>query len=174
MPTKTHTIHRGKSSSANTSGNGPWPKTAPMQTCIRVPDVRTAAEFYEQLGFHVVLAIPSADGRGAWASLNIDGSGFQLFGTNNRLGPSTMRDAHPTQQNRGLGVSFYVNVTDVRRIYQLAKNEKLTITNELREEFWGDRCFSVVDPYGYEWTFGQRVKDLMPNELVEAALRYDH
>ena len=33
--------------------------------------------------------------------------------------------------------------------------------------FWGDRCGSVIDPYGYRWTFATRKEDLTQAETEE-------
>ncbi|MGZ3709708.1 MAG: hypothetical protein ACXWOH_05460 [Bdellovibrionota bacterium] len=33
--------------------------------------------------------------------------------------------------------------------------------------FWGDRCGTVIDPFGYSWTFATHNEDLSPQEIEE-------
>jgi PhnB protein len=36
---------------------------------------------------------------------------------------------------------------------------------QLADQFWGDRCGSVIDPEGYTWTIATRKEDLTPDEM---------
>jgi hypothetical protein len=36
---------------------------------------------------------------------------------------------------------------------------------EPEDMFWGDRISSVLDPFGYQWSFATHVKDLTPEEM---------
>jgi PhnB protein len=38
-----------------------------------------------------------------------------------------------------------------------------------QDQFWGMRTAIVADPYGYRWSFGQRVEDLSPEEVMRRA-----
>ena len=38
-----------------------------------------------------------------------------------------------------------------------------------QDQFWGMRTAIVADPYGYRWSFGQRVEDLAPEEVMRRA-----
>jgi PhnB protein len=38
---------------------------------------------------------------------------------------------------------------------------------QLQDQFWGDRCGSVVDPNGYQWTIATRKEDLTPEEMQQ-------
>ena len=38
---------------------------------------------------------------------------------------------------------------------------------QLADQFWGDRCGTVVDPVGYQWTIATRKEDLTPQEMDE-------
>ena len=35
----------------------------------------------------------------------------------------------------------------------------------LRDQFWGDRSGTFIDPYGYQWTIATRKEDLTPEEM---------
>jgi len=36
---------------------------------------------------------------------------------------------------------------------------------QLMDQFWGDRCGTVIDPAGYNWTIATRKEDLTPDEM---------
>jgi hypothetical protein len=36
------------------------------------------------------------------------------------------------------------------------------------EMFWGDRCGSIIDPFGYEWTLATHTKDMTKEEMQRA------
>jgi uncharacterized glyoxalase superfamily protein PhnB len=38
---------------------------------------------------------------------------------------------------------------------------------QLQDQFWGDRCGTLVDPAGYQWTIATRKEDLTPQELKQ-------
>jgi PhnB protein len=37
----------------------------------------------------------------------------------------------------------------------------------MADQFWGDRCGSFTDPFGYRWTIATHKEDLTPQELEE-------
>lgn len=38
---------------------------------------------------------------------------------------------------------------------------------QLQDQFWGDRCGTLVDPAGYQWTIATRKEDLTPQEMQQ-------
>jgi len=38
---------------------------------------------------------------------------------------------------------------------------------QLQDQFWGDRCGTVIDPQGFHWTLATRKEDLTPEEMNE-------
>jgi hypothetical protein len=42
----------------------------------------------------------------------------------------------------------------------------------LTDQFWGDRCGCLEDPFGHRWWLAERVKDLSDGELREAAASF--
>jgi PhnB protein len=36
---------------------------------------------------------------------------------------------------------------------------------QMQDQFWGDRCGTLVDPSGYNWTIATRKEDLTPEEM---------
>ncbi|MBU6512490.1 MAG: VOC family protein, partial [Betaproteobacteria bacterium] len=35
--------------------------------------------------------------------------------------------------------------------------------------FWGDRYGQVIDPYGHRWSIATHVRDVPPEQMLEAA-----
>ncbi|HEX7624896.1 MAG TPA: hypothetical protein VF400_15070 [Anaeromyxobacteraceae bacterium] len=40
------------------------------------------------------------------------------------------------------------------------------------DAFWGDRCASVKDPYGYAWSFATHQKDMTQEEMRRAGAEF--
>ena len=36
---------------------------------------------------------------------------------------------------------------------------------QMQDQFWGDRCGTLIDPQGFQWTIATRKEDLTPQEL---------
>jgi PhnB protein len=43
---------------------------------------------------------------------------------------------------------------------------------QVSDQFWGDRCGTIVDPEGYTWTIATRKEDLTPEELQRRATEW--
>jgi PhnB protein len=37
----------------------------------------------------------------------------------------------------------------------------------MADQFWGDRCGTVIDPQGYQWTIATHKEDLTPQEMKQ-------
>jgi len=38
---------------------------------------------------------------------------------------------------------------------------------QMQDQFWGDRCGTLIDPAGYHWTIATRKEDLTPQEMQQ-------
>ena len=38
----------------------------------------------------------------------------------------------------------------------------------VKDEFWGDRMGTVIDPFGHKWSLGTHVRDVAPEEMRQA------
>jgi uncharacterized glyoxalase superfamily protein PhnB len=69
----------------------------------------------------------------------------------------------------GSPVSFWIYTEDADALF----NRALTAggsraqgpMGQMSDQFWGDRCGSIVDPHGYTWTIATRKEDLTPDEI---------
>ena len=63
-----------------------------------------------------------------------------------------------------------VYVDDVDAHYARAVAEGATITEELADQFYGDRVYRAVDPEGQRWSFHERIREVSEAEM-QAMLR---
>jgi len=142
---------------------------SPIAVSLRVADVRRAAEFYQQIGFKFVMAVPD-EGDGWLLCLLRYGSGSILLGAlDHPQFPRTGRQARLRSGPRGLGVRIDLTVPDLAATYTACAAAGCRVTAEPVQEFWGDRSFSCLDPFGYEWQFTQTAERMTFEQLSQAA-----
>ena len=61
-------------------------------------------------------------------------------------------------------VEIYIQVADVSAHHDCLKKNKVKITSPLTDQWWGDRTFTVMDPFGYQIWFYQTVGEPQPPE----------
>jgi uncharacterized glyoxalase superfamily protein PhnB len=61
-------------------------------------------------------------------------------------------------------VEIYLEVADVAAYHEKLKKKGVKITDTLTMQWWGDRTFKVMDPFGYEVWFYQTVGEPRPPE----------
>jgi PhnB protein len=57
----------------------------------------------------------------------------------------------------------------VDQLFKQAVSAGATVTMPLANQFRGDRCGQVKDPFGHSWAWGQHVEDISPEELDRRA-----
>jgi len=71
----------------------------------------------------------------------------------------------------GSPISLWVYVEDADALYKRATAAGAKPADgpmgQMADQFWGDRCGSVVDPEGYTWTIATHKEDLTPDELKQ-------
>jgi uncharacterized glyoxalase superfamily protein PhnB len=123
-----------------------------------------AIEFYKRaLGAEEISRHPSPDGKSIWhAHLRVGDSNLFL---NDEM-PGMSRPA-PTAKEPA-PVTLWLYVPDADAAYRRAIDAGATSTMEPADMFWGDRCAGVADPYGYQWSFATRKKELTFEEMRRA------
>lgn len=141
-----------------------------MTLGLRVTDVEQALEFYEGIGFKPVMTTPDETGAPVFCAMSY-GLSFLVFdAVETPLPmPDTPRERALKRGPRGLGVKIGLEVPDIEPIYQHFRAMSCEITCEPMEEFWCERLFTGIDPFGYEWQFTQGSKSDSIDEQVEAA-----
>jgi len=162
MATKTSTRKPGTKTPATPT------QSAAIAPVISVPNVPDAVEFYTQLGFTTGTTVPGPDGEASYAILRYRDTQFHVGGLEGTH-PDPKRMKAIAKGPRGLGVNFYMNVDDVAAVHRICQKAGVSILQPPKDEFWGDRVLTVLDPFGFEWSFGQHVRDVSPEEMAQAA-----
>lgn len=70
----------------------------------------------------------------------------------------------------GSPASMWVYVNDCDSLFNravAAGGQVLEGMGEMNDQFWGDRCGTFTDPFGYRWTIATRKEDLTHDELEQ-------
>jgi len=59
-------------------------------------------------------------------------------------------------------VEIYMEVEDVNAFHDQVKKRGVKITDPLTDQWWGDRTFKIMDPFGYQTWFYQTVGEIKP------------
>lgn len=115
---------------------------------LPVKDVVNSLAYYtDVLGFNEVFHQPLEDGTVVNAQVEMCGCHIML-----NLNP---RDA----QLEGGGVYLWIRVEgkDIDAMYRDMKSKGVTIEQDIADQFWGDRSFSIKDNLGYNLAFNRQV-----------------
>jgi len=71
----------------------------------------------------------------------------------------------------GSPIGLWIYTEDVDALYNRAVAAGAEVApgpmGALQDQFWGDRCGTVIDPNGFHWTLATRKEDLTPDEMNE-------
>ena len=125
-----------------------------MLPMLAVEDVKKTLEFYdEKLGFEIGTVSPSRENP-VFADVSKFGATLEfesLEGINRNLKEDERFD---TRTKRGVGVVFYIVVgTDLDRYYEELRRKGVKILQEIADQPWGARTFTIEDINGYRVCF---------------------
>ena len=119
-----------------------------------------AIDFYKRVfGATEVMRFGGPDGKVGHAELRIGNSMIMLA------------DEHPERGYRspqsigGSATGIMLYVDDVDRVFKRAVEAGAAVHQELKDQFYGDRSGTVVDPFGHVWTISTHVEDVSPEEM---------
>ena len=108
-----------------------------------------------------------------------DPSGRRIMHATIQIGHSIvmMGDEMPNTENcvksaETLGnspISLYFYVPDADATFKQAVAAGGTVTMPVADMFWGDRCGSLKDPFGYSWMIATHKKDLTNDQIQKGA-----
>ncbi len=131
---------------------------AQIMPMISVDSVDQAREFYiEKLGFDHQMGMLGKDGQLDFCTVTLGGAKIMFMRPQER-----MEDSGATSTKRA--VEIYIPVTDVDAYHDRLKKNKVKLTNPITDQWWGDRTFTVMDPFGYQIWFYQTVAEPIPPE----------
>lgn len=132
-------------------------------------DSAKALEFYQKaFGATVLDNMPNPNGKGTMhATMKIGDSilmmGDEMPGSASCKSPETVG---------GSPVSLFIYVADADSAFDKAVAAGAKVQMPVMDMFWGDRCGSITDPFGYCWMVGTHVKDLSPEEIQKGAAEF--
>ena len=127
---------------------------------LAVEDIQEAIAFYSRLGLKEVFSIPDQSARLAHAHLRKGDSALFLGRTDVSHDPGhrraeTIKGSRSIE--RGIGITLILQVDNLASIYDFICREKLEVLAEPVDEYYGDRVFFFLDPFGYEWKISQPI-----------------
>lgn len=72
------------------------------------------------------------------------------------------------KEDERVPVTIHISSKNIDAEFQRAIDAGCTVTMPLEDQFWGDRYGSMRDPFGYNWSMGQKVKNVTPEEMDKA------
>ncbi len=84
-------------------------------------------------------------------------------------------DEHPEmgctgpQTLGGTPVGFFIYVDDVDQVFNRAVSAGAKSEGPVSDMFWGDRCGTLIDPFGHKWTIATHKEDLTMEEIGKRA-----
>ncbi|MGJ0452019.1 MAG: VOC family protein [Methylocystis sp.] len=122
-----------------------------------------AIEFYKKaFGAQEMMRLPGPDGRLMHAAVRIGDSTLMLVDEMpewGALGPKALK---------GSPVTIHLMVDNVDEVYARAIAAGASAKMPVADMFWGDRYGKLVDPFGHEWSIATHMRDLTPEEILEA------
>ena len=127
-------------------------------------DAASALDFYARaFGAVELMRLPAPDGRLMHATLRIGDSHLMLVDEMpewGALGPLSLG---------GSPVTVHLYVEDVDAAFQQAVAAGATPKMQPADMFWGDRYGQLVDPFGHRWSIATHVRDVPPEQLLDAS-----
>jgi PhnB protein len=125
-----------------------------------VKNAANAIEFYKKaFGATELMRLPGPGGRIMHAEIKIGNSPIMLADESPEMG-------HRSPQSLGgTPVSLLLYLNDVDAQFQQALAAGASVQRPLRDEFYGDRTGTVIDPYGHIWSLSTHKEDLSPEQM---------
>lgn len=131
-----------------------------------VDDAAAAIDFYvKAFGATELGRVPGPDGRLVHAALTINGATVML---NDDFPEYSDGKSQTPKALGGTPVTIHLTVTDVEAKFAQAVDAGAEVVMPLEDQFWGDRYGLVKDPFGHQWSLGQPVREVSPEEIAQA------
>ncbi len=125
--------------------------------------VRAAAnaiDFYKNaFGATETVRMPGPDGRIMHAEIRIGDSIVMLADENPSMGIMS------PQTVGGCPVSLHVYVENVDAIVEKAVASGAKLLRPVKDQFYGDRSGTLLDPFGHMWSVGTHIEDVSHEEM---------
>ena len=130
-------------------------------------DSKKAIEFYKKaFGAKVLDLMPRPNGSGIMHATIQIGNSIVMMG-DEMPGAENCSKSAETLGNSPISLYLYVPNADTAFSQAIAAGG--TATMPVADMFWGDRCGSLKDPFGYSWMIAAHKQDLTNEHIREGA-----
>jgi len=128
-------------------------------------DANEALGFYARaFGAQEIMRALGPDGQKIWHALMKIGDSFIMVADEmpemGAVSPRTLS---------GTPVSMFLYVEDADALWKQATGAGATVVMEIMDAFWGDRCGTLTDPYGHQWTIATHIEEVSVEEATRRA-----
>jgi PhnB protein len=135
-----------------------------------VEDIARSMDYYEKtLGFKKGMAMPGEGGELMHGEVTIADDIMLMFSPGrvasqpqDAVGQKMDEKLTKAGPAKGAGVLLYFDLSeqDIDTYYEDVKKAGAKVIEEITDQFWGDRTFTVEDKDGYLLTFSKQVRDV--------------
>ncbi|MFA6172852.1 MAG: VOC family protein [Kiritimatiellales bacterium] len=133
--------------------------------CLTLKNSVEAIGFYKKaFGAKVLDIYPSPDGKRTMHAVMQIGNSILMMGDEN---PG--QNCRSAESIGASPVGLFLYVPDAAAVFKQAVAAGATIIAPVTDMFWGDRCGTLKDPFGYTWMVATHTRDLTRKEIEEGA-----
>ena len=127
---------------------------------LAVNGAAKALEFYKNaFGSTELFRLVDENGKIGHAEIQIGDSRIMLADESPEIGFLA-----PGADGRSIGL-IMLYVPDVDAMFERALSQGARQTREVKDQFYGDRSGTLVDPFGHKWTIATHIEDVSPEEM---------
>ena len=127
---------------------------------LYIKGATAAIDYYKKVfGAQEIMRLEAPGGMIGHAELKIGDSIIMLGDENPQWGTKS-----PTTLG-GSATGMHVYVDDVDSVIQVAVDAGAQLIRPVKDQFYGDRSGTVIDPFGHIWSVATHIEDVSPEEL---------
>jgi len=92
-----------------------------------------------------------------------------LIGNSTVMMSDEMPDAKGGPTDR---FGFCIYTEDCDKMFKQALDAGAKLDKELKDQFYGDRSGSLIDPFGIKWTVATHIEDVSPEKMKESMAKF--
>ncbi len=133
--------------------------------CLSLKDSLKAIKFYKKaFGAKELGIFPTPDGKRTMHAM------IQIGNSTLMMGDEMPEQGCKSAETAGISpISLYIYVQDAEAMFNQAVSAGGTVLMPLGDMFWGDRCGTLKDPFGYSWTIATHIHDMTEEEMKQGA-----
>jgi PhnB protein len=127
---------------------------------LHVRNAAKAIEFYVQaFGAKELFRLADPSGRIGHAQLDFDGTTVMLADEYPEFGIQGPESIGATS------VTIHLHVDNADELVRRAIGAGAKIQMEVKDQFYGERSGSIIDPFGHRWNIGHSIEAVTPEEM---------